>query len=557
MIWFGTLDWRHLIPTDEGRYAQIAREMLATGDWVVIRYNGYQYFEKPPLHIWATAVIFQIFGLGEWQARLWSGLTSFAGILMVGFTAFKIAGFRGGYLASLMLASSPLWILAGHFNALDMGLAFFMNASLCCLILALLAPAKSKSEHYWMLACWAAMAAAVLSKGLIGIVLPGLVLVVYSLTSRDWQSWARMHWVSGVSLFLFITSPWFFLIAQRHPEFLHFFFIHEHLERFTSEAHRRTAPWHFFIPLIVLGFLPWLSQLYTIKNITLFRPNPDHRFQPLWLCLIWVVTIFLFFSSSQSKLPGYIVPIFPALAIVTGIGFDHVLLRQNTINQPSKIWAYTVVFFIAFFALGFIGIPAIQATGEVYEKESYQIYSYWAGVALTVGVLGSLLAFLKRQHILYSVTIFALTFTTLTLIAGLGHETVGRRLSGYDLAMQAKPLIPEDAPLYSLGLLDHTVPFYLEKNSVMVNFQDELAFGIAQEPERWIPTLEEWLQVWQNPTPQHAFAIMNHALWRELRSQNISMEVIAQDELRVLVRKPLADKVIPTPKKVIHDPNKF
>ena len=82
----------------------------------------------------------------------------------------------------------------------------------------------------------------------------------------------------------------------------------------------------------------------------------------------------------------------------------------------------------------------------------------------------------------------------------------------------------------------------------MVNFQDELAFGIAQEPERWIPTLEEWLQVWQNPTPQHAFAIMSHALWRELKSQNISMEVIAQDELRVLVRKPLADKIIPTKK---------
>ena len=131
MIWFGTLDWRHLIPTDEGRYAQIAREMLATGDWVVIRYNGYQYFEKPPLHIWATAVIFQIFGLGEWQARLWSGLTSFVGILMVGFTAFKIAGFRGGYLASLMLAASPLWILAGHFNALDMGLAHFGAPGAC------------------------------------------------------------------------------------------------------------------------------------------------------------------------------------------------------------------------------------------------------------------------------------------------------------------------------------------------------------------------------------------------------------------------------------------
>ena len=131
IVWLGSLGWRHLIPSDEGRYAEIAREMLVNGNWIVPRYNGYLYFEKPPLQMWATAFTFQLFGLGEWQARLWTGLTSFFSILLVGFTVYKIWGIRAGTITALVLASSPLWIIGGHFNSLDMGIAFFMSAALC------------------------------------------------------------------------------------------------------------------------------------------------------------------------------------------------------------------------------------------------------------------------------------------------------------------------------------------------------------------------------------------------------------------------------------------
>ena len=168
ILWFGTLDYRHLIPTDEGRYAQMAREMMVSGDYITPRYNDYKYFEKPPLHIWATAIIFKVFGLGEWQARLWSGITSFFTILLVGFTAARLYGHLTGYLAALILLSSPMWVVGGHFNALDMGLSAFLNLALCALLLAQHADAEhhAKSRRNWMWLCWLAMGLATLSKGL-------------------------------------------------------------------------------------------------------------------------------------------------------------------------------------------------------------------------------------------------------------------------------------------------------------------------------------------------------------------------------------------------------
>ena len=136
LLWFGTLNYRHLIPSDEWRYAEIAREMLMTGDWVTPRYNGYKYVEKPPLQAWATAAAFQAFGIGDWQARLWTALTGFLTILLVGFTGARIYNARAGWLAAVVLASSPTWVINGHFNSLDMGLSVFLVAALCSLLLA-------------------------------------------------------------------------------------------------------------------------------------------------------------------------------------------------------------------------------------------------------------------------------------------------------------------------------------------------------------------------------------------------------------------------------------
>ena len=253
LLWFGTLNYRHLIPSDEGRYAEMAREMLVTGDWITPRYNGYKYFEKPPLQIWATAAAFQAFGIGDWQARLWTALTGFLTILCIGFTGARIYNARAGWLGALVLASSPMWVIAGHFNSLDMGLSAFLVAALCSLLFAQSSENKTLSRN-WMWACWACMALATLSKGVIGIAIPAMVFVVYSISAWDWKIWKRLYLISGIALYLAITAPWFALVAKRNPEFLEFFFIHEHLQRFTQDDHSRTGPIYYFIPLSLVVF---------------------------------------------------------------------------------------------------------------------------------------------------------------------------------------------------------------------------------------------------------------------------------------------------------------
>ena len=243
LAWFGVLDYRHLVASDEGRYGEIAREMYATGDWVTPRYNGYKYFEKPPLQAWMTAIAYTLFGVGEWQSRLWTGITGYFAILATGFTAWKLVGGERGVLAgwvsAILLASSPMWNVGGHFNTLDMGLSSILSCALFALLLAQRAGLSVTARRNWMWLCWAFMALAVLSKGLIGLVIPGMVLVVYTLTTWDWGLWKRLHLFSGLVVFFLIATPWFVLVSLKNPEFPHFFFIHEHWDRFTKDGHNR------------------------------------------------------------------------------------------------------------------------------------------------------------------------------------------------------------------------------------------------------------------------------------------------------------------------------
>jgi 4-amino-4-deoxy-L-arabinose transferase-like glycosyltransferase len=318
IVWLYMLGVRTLVPPDEGRYAEMAREMLVSGDWITTRLNGIKYFEKPPLQTWMNAATFAVFGLGEWQARLWTGLCGLGGVLLTGYAGRRVFGARAGFYAALVLGSSLFWVASGQIDSLDMSLSGMMTIALCALLIAQRDQATPAENRNWMLLCWAGMALAVLAKGLIGLVLPGAVLVLYSALARDLAIWKRLHLAKGLLLFLAIATPWFVLVALKNPEQPHFFFVHEHWERFFLKTHHREGPWYYFFMMLVPGILPWLGVLPQ----ALFsgaRRESGAAFQPRLLLLIWAVFIFFFFSYSTSKLPGYILPIFPALALLAGV----------------------------------------------------------------------------------------------------------------------------------------------------------------------------------------------------------------------------------------------
>jgi len=543
LVWFGTLNIRHLIGPDEGRYAEIAREMFATGDWVTIRYDALKYFEKPPFHMWVTALSYTLFGIGDWQARLCVALSGAIGLLASMLAARRWFGLRAALLTGLVLAAAPMWSVAAQFNTLDMTLSGAMACVLAFMLLAQHPDATPAARRNWMLACWLAMGVAILTKGLVGLALPGLVLVIYTLVTRDFALWRRLHLVSGITLMLLVTVPWFWLVSERNPEFLHFFFIHEHWERYTSTVHSRKGPIYYFVPLLLAGFLPWLGLFPRMWQAVRERAGVTaggqaRPFQPALLAAIWAIAIFVFFSLSSSKLPGYIVPIFPALGILAGVALDHI---------TEQSWRRQLT---AGLVIGAIGLMASPVVATLHSNNTpnalYRAYAIWVAAAFVLMIAGSLAArwLLRRRGLLASITVYSFAMCVGFTVALLGHESIGRSASGIDMIAPMARVLRPGMKLYGVRMLDHTLPYYLRHPLILVETPDELEFGTTQEPHKWLPTTEAFLQAWQDGRP--AMALMSPKTFDEL-SQRVPMHVVARDWRRVAVTNFPLDASAQTP----------
>ncbi|MBC3876851.1 glycosyltransferase family 39 protein [Undibacterium sp. FT79W] len=532
IVWFYMLGARTLVPTDEGRYAEMGREMLATGDWITLRLNGIKYFEKPPLQNWMNALTFALFGLGDWQARLWTGLCGLIGVASVAYTGNKLFSRRVGIIAALVLGSSFYWAGMGHVNSLDMGLSGMMVLCMCGLLVGQRDSVSDTERRNAMLVCWAGMALATMSKGLIGFVLPGAVLVIYTLLTRDWALWARLHMGKGLILFFAITAPWFILIALKNPEHPHFFFIHEHFQRFTSGVHNRGGAWYYFFPFLLLGIVPWLGVL--LQGLWAGVKEQSHGFQPRKLLLVWAVFFFFFFSISGSKLPGYILPIFPALALLIAFYLDQCQARA------LKIAA------ILFALLGLTGLLFVnKAAGlgsNAFEIPLYQGYAAWLYVAAGLTLLGGLAAWYAAGKGNVGKDWALILLASAGFIAGqvafLGHDPWGKYIAGsaHIPAMKAE-LTKPDTPLYAVGRYEQALPFYLERTLTLVEFPDEMEFGLKQQPELWIPDRADFVARWRahNQRGEAAVAIVRTDIYKEFQQQNLPMRVIGEDPRRVII----------------------
>jgi 4-amino-4-deoxy-L-arabinose transferase-like glycosyltransferase len=535
LIWFYMLGARALVPTDEGRYAEMGREMAATGDWITTRLNGIKYFEKPPLQAWMNALTFKLFGLGEWQARLWTGLTGLLGIALVIHAGRRVFGTRIGFMAGVVLGTSFLWAALGHVNTLDMGLASMMTLALCGLLIAQRDEAAPVERRRWMLLCWAGMALAVMSKGLIGVVLPGAVLVLYTLASRDWAIWKRLHLAIGLLVFFAITVPWFTLISIRNPEFAHFFFIHEHLQRFTSNVHSREGAWYYFFPILIVGMLPWLAILpqalwHGAKSARSATGTLPEKFKPRLLLLIWAVFIFFFFSISGSKLPSYILPIIPALALLIAIYLEQA-------SHKALLAAAGLVAACGALGLAFVGkIPSMPKVA--YEVPMYENYVPWAAAGALAALIGSLLSIgLARRHRDWAFLVLGMSGLLTSQLLMYGHDALGRYAGGFIHVPAIEAELTPDTPIYSVGRYEQALPFYLRRTFILVQHADEMAFGLEHEPHLWIPRLDAFIAKW---TSDHAagkksLAIMRPEIYRDMQKAGVPMRVIVEDPRRVVV----------------------
>ncbi len=531
VLWFSNIEYRKLIKPDEGRYAEIPREMVVSGDWVTPRLNDLKYFEKPPLQYWATAVAYELFGQHQWTSRLWAALTGFAGIVLVGFAGTRLFGREAGLYAAILLGGSALYVLMAHINTLDMGVTFFITLGIVGLLLAQQEGVEARTRRNWMYLAWVGLALAVLSKGLMGVVLPGAALFLYSVAQRDITVWKRMHWGVGLLLFLLVTAPWFYLVMKANPEFFQKFFIYEHFTRFTTKQLGRYQPWYYFVPVLLFGMLPWTVLMFD----TLLRTWKDSHlaakvFNPERFLLVWAVFIYLFFSVSGSKLPSYLLPMFPALALLMG--------KQVAAMDGRRLFRLLAPM-LPLMVIGLALAPLITRTADTpLQHQMYGEYSIWLIAAALVWLLGvvAALRWLRRNRKMAAM--LALAFATLiaALLGTSGYNTIARERSAYLIADAIRPLIKPGVPFYSVADYEQTLPFYLKHTFTLVAYQDEMAFGIMQEPQRWIPDIAGFIKVWK--AQPAAYAIVPVDIYPQLQSAGLEMKTLYADTQKIVVSKP-------------------
>ncbi|HXU94270.1 MAG TPA: glycosyltransferase family 39 protein [Gallionella sp.] len=531
VIWFANLEYRTLIKPDEGRYAEIPREMVVSGDWVTPRLNELKYFEKPPLQYWATATAYTVFGEHQWTSRLWTGLTGFAGILLVWFAGLRLFGREAAGYAALLLSSSLLYVLMGHINTLDMGVTFFITLGIVGLLLGQSEAGDEKKRRNWMMLAWAGMALAVLSKGLMGIILPGAALFIYCLVQRDFGVLKRMHWLPGLAVFAVITVPWFVLVMKANPEFFERFFIYEHYTRFTTKDLGRYQPWYFFIPILLAGALPWTVLMFdsiwrTVRNSGL----PERMFNSQRFLLVWAVFVYVFFSVSGSKLPSYLLPMFPVLALLMG-------KRIAEMRERVLFWQVVPALTVPL-ALLWLALNVGKLADTPNQIELYPHYAPWLMTAAMVSLAGLMagLRLLWRGKKSVAVPVLALTALVAAQIALSGYETVARERSAKHIAEAIHAEVKPEIPFYSVLTYEQTLPFYIKHTFTLVQYQDEMAYGIKQEPQRYIPTLDEFAKAWNAQTK--ALAIMPAYAYPQVQHLGIPMQIIFEDTQHIVVKKP-------------------
>jgi 4-amino-4-deoxy-L-arabinose transferase-like glycosyltransferase len=520
---------RPLAHPDEGRYSEISREMATSGDWVTPRLNGVKYFEKPPLQYWASALALEAFGNEEFAARLYVGIAGLAAMLILGYTARRLHGGDAAMAAMIALVSSPYFLALGGIVTLDMGLTLWTTASFCSWLLAENASEDSRERRCWMLAAWASMALAVLSKGLVGILFPAAALFLACVVRRDFSPVRRLEWGYGVIVFLAIAAPWFVVVSRANPEFAEFFFVHEHFTRFLTTTHRRVEPWWYFLPILFAGFLPWMFALPSAVAHA-WRTDASRVTQPLRFALIWSAFVVLFFSASGSKLPAYILPAFPPLALVVG----RYLIDAPVRHLLVRLAPLPVVALILLGAAWRMPDSAKDAwTRGLYAAA--QPHALFAAAALLVGAIVAVVLLWKGKRWL---AFLSIAFASVLMIEGLedAYESLAPRQSGLVVAEAMRPHLRPTTRVYSVKMYDQTVPFYIGRTITLVDYMDEFETGLKAEPRLSIPRLEDFADDWRREGD--AMAIIQPDTYEALKKQGLPMQVLHEDPRRVLVRKP-------------------
>ena len=492
------LENRPLTVPDEGRYVEIPREMVVSGNYLTPRLNGVKYFEKPVFFYWLEAFSIKVFGLNEFTLRLWPALFALFGCLAVAVSGARMFGRRTGLLSAVVLATSILYYVLSRAIILDMPVSILLTLALLSFLMGTHeVPGLKRRLYLWGFAVFAALA--VLTKGLIGILIPGMVIGAWILLLGEWQMLKTLYLPSCLALFVLIAAPWHIMVGMANPEFFQFYFIHEHFQRFLTKEHGRYQPFWYFIPIIALGLFPWsVFLLQAIKHSipSSWRERHEHR-DALFL-LLWAGLVFLFFSASSSKLVPYILPVFPPLALLIG---RYLAAAWDSRDFPGLRAGYTAVLILSMiFAAAFLGLPYYLPTTA--EAQMLGVYRYTIAFTLAIGSAATwgLMGYRRLRWAFIVLGMTSALFLTQVNAAAPRFDFKSVKKLAIDLKTRLKP--GDEVASYQKYYQD--LPVYLEQRITVVDWGGELNFGNSVEDTKaWMTDGATFWKRWQGPATMY------------------------------------------------------
>lgn len=485
-----------LLTPDEGRYAELGREMLVHGQYIIPHINGVVYFEKPPLIYWLVSLSLHWFGWSEWAARFWC-ITFYGLTLFYTYFVIRVVYTRKLALYTVMvLSSSLLYLMISHMLTLDFGVTFFINACLLTFWLCINKCFDRRIVRVRLLVlAYLLMGLAVMSKGLIGLIFPALILGLWLLIHRRWKMILMLQPVLGIVIVLLVSLPWLWLAEMRYHDFLHFYIWVQQFERYLTPIEHRSQGRPFYPLLVIFMVFPWTGfWLEMIANIKfLWR---EYSF-----FVIWALAIIIFFAFSHSILIPYLMPASLPLAVLIAVCFEKV--ADKPLADRKALYFSTLFIFIGLFVafVTMLTVRHIAITPIV-----------WTMVLLFgAAIVFSVIAFFKKfKYHAYFCVLILLFMVTLDVLfvdtAGLQQRSV-KQLALY---VKAEQSIDPHVKAYSFLEYYQDLPYYLQHEVYIVTDNlppDELQYGyqLAHKENPQVVLMPQFVKAWQGSTPAYAF----------------------------------------------------
>lgn len=485
ILFFFKLGAFSLYDAAETTYGEFIKQIRLTGDWITMHYNGEIIFDKPPLYFWLGTLATYIFGFNEFSIRFWAALGGVLTVITTFYLGKVFYNQRVGFLSAIIAMTSFQFLIQSRIAEIDILLVLFITLS----FLFFWQGYQSRKGHfYWFF--YSAMALAVLVKGIIGIALPATAIFLFLLIKRELNRTREMQILPGIIIILIIAAPWYiaewYLHGQRFTEFVLGFLF---LSRFKGVVSGHPGPWYYYFLALLLGFAPWSHFL----PYSLWRTWKNRIGSAELLSLCYIIPVFVVFSIAKTKLPNYVLPLYPFLAITVGKLWDNFLSKPQTMRKGMAIANFLLAIVSVLILIGF----AILGTSKypVPYRELLPNLLFLAGI-LAGGSILSIGFYAFRKYKISFAVIPLMVFAIALILTTQTLPAVEKYKGTKELANKVSKVIKENQSIaaYNIGNRPGVV-FYNLKPVVFLENEEQLANFLKEKKGYCFTTLEEFRKI--------------------------------------------------------------